>query len=406
MFTFALSCSFRMLHTSVVLKKPSAAALFEACLLCVHSFLHLPGVIIDFALQLISSLPLPVVGRIPSVISFLGKLFSFCCRVDNRNPPPSAASQVSLDLLEWESLATSAKSAFLSDHEANNSIVQVAASMFQSACTVNASFDSFDSSFAVCHGQSCCALINVSLSNRDSQKTESLSNSLIANQSPESSELGTRHMLRALLGGTRRQLRSMQSPLQQDTNGFDSWRHLITSLNPCNRSADSAVAVSVFDSSDIVRQRCSLHKRMCRINKWQLLLRLHHMPWLRLLRRHALVQPPSQPHLAWRSSNLLLSNISLSQAAAAVSFKIHSHQETICPSDAEDSAFNQSVDAFQAMMEQHSRMLSRFQSERASPRAASPEWPVGCGWCCTCDSCRDRSNPTGGTMNCIKRMYQ
>jgi hypothetical protein len=184
------------------------------------------------------------------------------------------------------------------------------------------------------------------------------------------------------------------------------WRHLITSLNPCTRSADSALTVSLIDSSDIVRRRCSLHKRMCRINKWQLLLRLHHMPWLRVLRRQALVHPPSQPNLAWRSSTLLLSNINLSQAAAAVSFKVRSHQESSYLSDADNSAFNRSVGAFQAMMEQHSRMLTRFQSERASAMASPQEWLVGCGWCCTCDSCLDRSNPTGGSMNCIKRMYQ
>ena len=403
---YTLSCAFSILHTSVALKHPSAAALFEACLLCVHSFLHLPGLLAEQVLQLLAMLP--IVGRIPGLVNFLVKLFSFCCRVDNRSPLPSAASQMSLDLLEWNSLTTSAKSAFLSDHEANNSIVQVAASMLQSACMPSTSFDGAASCPAVCNALSCCTQVNVSLSSVDSGSTDDMSIALITHASSESKSTApsTRHTLRALLQDTRTQLRSMQSPLQRDTHGFDSWGHLLSSLNPCTRSADSAATVSLIDSSDVVRQRCSLHRRMCRINKWQLLLRLHHMPWLRLLRRHALVHPPQQPHLSWRSSNILLSNTMLQAAAAAVSFEVHSHQDPSSTSDADGSAFNHSVDSFHAMMEQHLRMLTYFKSERGSPRAAQHERLVGIGWCCTCESCRNRSNQTGGPMDCVRRMYE
>ena len=90
-----------------------------------------------------------------------------------------------------------------------------------------------------------------------------------------------------MLEGTRTQLRSLLSPLQQDTHGFDSCSHLMTGLNPCNHSAGSALAVTPVNSDGVVSQRRTLHKRMCRISKWQLLLRLHRMPWMRSLRCRA-----------------------------------------------------------------------------------------------------------------------
>ncbi len=383
------------------MKHPFAAAFFEAFLLCVHSFLHLPGILIEQCLLLLASLPF--VGILPRLVSFLGKLVSFCCRMDNRSSPTPGESQVSLDLQEWNSLTSSAKSAFLSDHEANNSIVQVAICMLQSACKCNSSLDNSASYSEMFDCLSCCTHFNACLSHPASRSSD-ISVSLLSNESPEQADSSIRHNLRVILEGTRAQLRSMQSPLQRDTNGFDSWSHLVTSLNPCNRSSESAPTETLVDSTCVEIQRRSLHKRICRINKWQLLLRLHHMPWLRSLRRHALVHPPSQPHLAWRSSNIILSNSNLQAAAAAVSFKVHSNQDPGCPSGDDDGAFSKGLDQFHGMIEQHSRMLVYLKSESAGPMATQQERFVGCGWCCTCESCR--GNRKGGSMGFIKRMYQ
>jgi hypothetical protein len=394
------------LHASVALKHPFAAAFFEACLLCIHLFLHFPGIMIEQSLKLLAMIP--IVGRLSKLLSFLGKLFSCCCRVDNREPLPAAPSQVSLDLQEWNSLTSSAKSAFLSEHEANNSIVQVFLSMLQSACMGTVAFDCSVSCPAVCHHLTCCIHSDITPSVADS-KSSDMTVSMRSYDSNESSDQiphNARQTLRQLLKGTRAQLRSLQSPLQRDTHGFDSWLHLMASLNPYARSDTGTLSVSLVDGSDIVRQRFSLHGRMCRINKWQLLLRLHYMPWLRPLRRHALVHPPSQPHLSWSSSNMLLSNCKLQAAAAAVSFTSHGRQERGCQSDDGAVTFNRSLDAFFSTMEQHSRLLLYFKCESARTGTVQQERMVGCGWCCTCESCRGRESRSGGTMDFIKRMYK
>jgi hypothetical protein len=386
-FTFTLALAFRILQTSVALQHPSAAALFEACLLCVHSFLQLPGILIEQALQLLSSIP--VIGRLSILLSYLGKFFALCCRLDNRNPLPLAPFDFAAQLAEWHSLSASAQSAFLSEHESNNSIVQVAASILQCAC-IPITVHITAAATAVCLGSSYCAYVNLNVfrSKIDSGSTDDMSISLIRGNGPEATEPNARHTLRALLRDTPASLRSSQSPLQQDTHGFDSWRHLVSSLNPCMRSADTALNVPPSDSSDVVIQRRALlHMRMCRVNKWQLLLRLHRMPWLRLLRRHALVHPPSQPHLTWRCSTILLSNNFLQAAADAVTFKVQSHEEPGCDSPPDDTTFIRSVENFHRMIEQHSKMLVHLQSDQAMPRSAGHERVVGCGWCCSCDCC-------------------
>ncbi len=352
----------------------------------------------------------PFIGTLSTLLGFLGKVFALCCRVDNRNPLQLAPFDFAAHLAEWHSLSASAQSAFLSEHEANNSIVQVAASMLQCACMPSA-VDNSTASTAVCLGSSCCTHVNLNIlrSKLDSGSTYDMSISLIRGNGPEATESNARLALRALLRDTRAALRSSQSPLQQDTHGFDSWRHLVSSLNPCTRSVDTALNVPPSDSHDIVIQRRVLHMRMCRVNKWQLLLRLHCMPWLRLLRRHALVHPPSQPHLSWRCSAMLLSNNFLQAAADAITFKVQSHQEPGCEPSPDDTAFVRSVENFHGMIEQHSRLLAHLQSDRAMPRSAGHERVVGCGWCCSCDCCRNPqySNQKNTTvMDRIAPMYR
>ena len=402
LFTLTNVAPFRILHASVALRHPYAAAFLEGSLVCLHSFLYLPRFFVSKALQMLGSL---WKTRLMS-FRLLERLFSLCCRVDNRLTPPMVQSELSLHSQEWSDLRVSAKSAYLSEHEANNSIVHVALSLLQSSCSPQ----DLSHMTAACHEacNSCTWCIfpsNTRYSHFSSDESIkiSLQSSLLLQQQSKIVDPHARQMLRAQLHGTRAQLRSMQSPLQQETHGFDSWSHVLISMNPFSRADIPSSAKSLSDDSDVVIQRRALHKRMCRINKWHLLLRLHHMPWLRLLRRHALVHPPSQPHLAWRSSTLLLSSNMLQAAAAAVSFQMQILQNPSHQAQSDVDSFEQRILALQAIVDLHSRMFASLQSERISLRASGQERTLGCGCCCTLPCAKGsqlaiaRRNPkTGG----------
>jgi hypothetical protein len=394
-------CSFRILHASVALRNPYAAAFLEGSLVCVHSFLYLPRFFVSKALQMLGS----VFKTWLVTFGLLQRLFSLCCHVDNRLTPQMAQSELSLHSQEWSDLRVSAKSAYLSEHEANNSIVHVAVSLLQSSCLPQDSSQNTAACHEACNSCTWCIVPSTTryshFRSDDSNKI-SLQSSLLLQQQSKIVEPHARQMLRAQLHGTRAQLRSMQSPLQQETQGFDSWSHVLISINPFTQT-DRSSAKSLLDDNDIVVQRRALHKRMCRINKWHLLLRLHHMPWLRLLRRHALVHPPSQPHLAWRSSTLMLSSNMLQAAAAAVSFQMQTLQDPSHQAQSDVDAFEQRFLSLQAIVDLHSRMFASLQSERISLRASRQERMLGCGCCCTLPCAKGmqlavaRSNPkTGG----------
>jgi hypothetical protein len=363
------------LHSSVTLRHPSAAAFLEGSLFCVHSFLYLPVYLVSYVLQMVGFFFQSSIR----VFGYLNTFISLFCRVDNRLPSQAAPSELSAHLQEWSTLRISAKSAYLSENEANNIILHVAVSILQSSCSQNDSNDDSASCPAVCNSWSCCMKSYVSFTDLDSDKPFSQH----SNQESDMTDQHARLVLRAQLQATRAQLRSMQSPLQQEAQGFDSWSHVLTSINPFSRTATRSLTTSLLNDNDVIVQRRALHKRMCRINKWHLLLRLHHMPWLRQLRRHALVHPPSQPHLAWRSTALLLSNNMMQAASAAVSFHMQSLRNPEQQAHSDDDALGQRIIALQAIIDLHSRMLASLQSERISLRASGQERAIGCGCCCT-----------------------
>jgi hypothetical protein len=293
-------------------------------------------------------------------------------------------------LQEWSVLRASVKSAFISECEANNSIVHVAMSLLQSSCALETSEVRAPTLFLqeLCDSSSCCQQLSFTRhkSAHTSEVQDSMDTSLlIQERSNASVGNSARTILRALLKDTRVELTGLQSHLQQPAHGFDSWQHVAAHLNPFHSQPEPhRVEASAADS-----KRSALHRRMCRINKWHLLLRLHHLPWLRYLRKHALVHPPSQPHLAWRCSTLLLSSQMISTTAAQIQAKMSSNSQPTLDNnpaaqelDAEE-ALDQSISALGGAVDLHAISLSYLQRERLMAADAEPQRAVGCG-CCPC----------------------
>jgi hypothetical protein len=276
------------------------------------------------------------------------------------------------------------KSAFISECEANNSIVHVAMSLLQSSCALETSEGRLPTLFLqeLCDSSLCCQQLSTHTSEVQEQNSM-VAFLLIKESCNESVGSSARTILRALLKGTRDELTGLQSHLQQPAHGFDSWQHVATHLNPFHSQPEP----HRVDTSAAASKRSALHKRMCRINKWHLLLRLHHLPWLRYLRKHALVHPPSQPHLAWRCSTLLLSSQMLGTTAAEIKAKMSSNSQPTLDSnpaaqELEDS-LDRSISVLGDAADLHSILLSYLQSERLMAADAAPQRAVGCG-CCPC----------------------
>lgn len=391
-----------MVRASVTLNHPHAAALLEGFFICIYSFLYIPSLVWEkfqavfnflsriipfFKLFLRFCCPIPGASRLSAC-----SLRTCGCSVEDAHalyvsPQPSIASQ----LQEWSVLRASVKSAFISECEANNSIVHVAMSLLQSSCALETSEDRAPTLFLqeLCDSSLCCRQLSFTQrkSAHTSEVQDSISTSLLIQESGNSSVgSSARTILRELLKDTRLELTGLQSHLQQPAHGFDSWQHVAKHLNPFHSQHEPhRVDTSAADS-----KRSALHRRMCRINKWHLLLRLHHLPWLRHLRKHALVHPPSQPHLAWRCSTLLLSSQMLSTTAAEIKAKMSSDSQ---PStlknnpatqelDAEDS-LDRSISALGGAVGLHAVLLSYLQSERLLAADVAPQRAVGCG-CCPC----------------------
>jgi hypothetical protein len=138
----------------------------------------------------------------------------------------------------------------------------------------------------------------------------------------------------------------------------------------------------------IIQERSKLHKRMSRINKWQLLLLLHRIPWLRFLRQHALVQIPSQQnHLAWRLSTLHVSSHMLQTADTAMANEIQTQQYSTpqsFKSSSDNDVLDRRIERLRTASEQHSRMLSYLQCERSYPLPAQQQSTFGQRKCIGC----------------------
>jgi hypothetical protein len=357
----------------------------------VYAFLYLPNFLREksgYILKLVADfIPSMKKTAIELGSSKMPKCPTWICSVDNRFPQyhPTQSSRIALHLKEWEQLRVSAKSAHVCENESNNSIVHVAVSMLLSACSPKACEHHEISLSAVC--QCFCCLNKASTT-----ENSSLSTSLISHEVCGPSSPNPRQVLRALLENTRVQLRAIKSPLQQDTRGFSSWSqllsHVLSTINPFSRNEDNPLAVSSLFTDDLTIQRRALHMRICRINKWHLLLRLHHMPWLRPLRRHALVHPPSQPHLAWRCSTLLLSGDALQAAVTDMSSVIRKLREPEHQALPDVDSLELRMRALDDIVDLHCTMISFMRSERYSSRVAVEERMVGCKCCFSCDNCR------------------
>jgi hypothetical protein len=155
---------------------------------------------------------------------------------------------------------------------------------------------------------------------------------------------------------------------------------------------------ATFQSVDneIIQERSKLHKRMCRVNKWQLLLLLHRVPWLQLLRRHSLVCLPSQPHLTWRLSTLRVSSQMLQAANTAMANEIQTQQYSSYQSPCDNDALSRIVQHLRTASEQYNRMISYLQCERSYQRPMMQEDTFGSRKCIDCTGVADtfkRGNP-------------
>jgi hypothetical protein len=130
---------------------------------------------------------------------------------------------------------------------------------------------------------------------------------------------------------------------------------------------------------------------MSRINKWQLLLLLHRIPWLRLLRQHSLVQIPSQQnHLAWRLSTLHVSSHMLQTADTAMANEIQTQQySTLVQSSSNNDVLDRRIERLRIASEQHSRMLSYLQCERSYPLPTQQQSTFGQRKCIDCTGVGD-----------------
>jgi hypothetical protein len=314
------------------------------------------------------------------------KKYTACiCSVDNRSPRYSAtqSSKIASELELWKGLRISAKSAYMCENEYNNSIVHVAVSILQSSRVSETSNRSPETN--VCHLCGCLNTYSFTSPRLDSSVSTSLINSHDVSQK---NEPNLRQLLRTELEKTREQLCSCKSPLQQETQGFSSWTQLLShvrsAISPFSH-IDSASPLSLpLFADDVAIKRQTLHRRICRINKWHLLLRLHHMPWLRLLRRHALVHPPLQPHLAWRCTTLLLSGQALQGAVTDMSTHMFSMQDLAHQADADKRSLGQRMAALDDINDIHLTMISFLRSEMQAPKVDAQERMFGCKCCCGC----------------------
>ena len=173
-------------------------------------------------------------------------------------------------------------------------------------------------------------------------------------------------------------------------NGFDSWRHLLTSLNLVKSASSCVSATAQLVDDKIIQERSKLHKRMSRINKWQLLLLLHRIPWLQLLRQHSLVQIPSQQnHLAWRLSTLHVSSHMLQTADTAMANEIQTQQYSTLQSSSDNDVLDRRIERLRTASEQHSRMLSYLQCERSYPLPTQQQSTFGQRKCIDCTGVGD-----------------
>ena len=317
------------------------------------------------------------------------KKYTACiCSVDNRSPRYSTtqSSRIASELEEWKGLRISAKSAYMCENEYNNSIVHVAVSILQSSRVSETSNGNGSPETNVCH---LCGCLN-KYSFTSPRWNSSMSTSLInAHDVSQKNEPNLRQLLRTELEKTREQLCSCKSPLQQETQGFSSWTQLLShvrsAINPFPHIDSTSPPSLPLFADDVAVKRQTLHRRICRINKWHLLLRLHHMPWLRLLRRHALVHPPSQPHLAWRCSTLLLSGQALQGAVTDMSTHMLSMQDLAHQADADNKrSLGQRMAALDDINDIHLTMISFLRSEMQAPKVDAQERMVGCKCCCSC----------------------
>ncbi len=358
----------------MTLNHPHAAAILEGFFFCITSFVYIPLFVVEKINQAVFKIFIPQKAR-----DFL----TCCCSVEDRQYPfPLSPSAITRHLSDWSRLRASVRSAFISEWEANNSIVHVAISLLQSSCYAEESnhrapsllLEALCYSSPCCNSSSCIQWQSRPLSEVHGSMATSL---LIQPRESEPHQSNPRTIIRALLMETRNELSADKSFLQQPLQGFDSWQQLASSLNPFHSQKELHVT-----SNGTIAKRCMLHKRMCRINKWQLLLRLHHAPWLRVLRRHALVHPPSQPHLAWRSTTMLLSSQILNAAAAAVSIEMNSMLDANQKQQHSGvDLFDRSISTFRGAIDLQALVLSYFQSERSRAFGAAPERAVGCGCC-------------------------
>jgi hypothetical protein len=358
------------------LKRPYAAAFLDGFTFLFYSFICTPSCLTKLVLKVASKIP--VLGDIFFVTQrfFLKDRISdkkgsyqdntrvwslinrqCCISVDNHLPPEITESPITRHLLEWNALGTSEKSVFMSDNEGNNSIALVAVSMLRLCCPATTTLSSRTTLLASEMEELDSSFTRETNSGLTSWKFVTLDN--------------PRRSLRELLRETRDQLSLVQSPLQQQMNGFDSWRHLLTSLNLVKSASCCVSATAQLVDDNIIQERRKLHKRMSRINKWQLLLLLHRIPWLRLLRQHALVQIPSQQnHLTWRLSTLHVSSHMLQTADTAMANEIRTQQYSTLQSyksSSNNDALDRRVERLRTASEQHSRMLSYLQCERSYP---------------------------------------
>lgn len=289
-----------------------------------------------------------------------------CISADDQLPPEISESNITRHLREWDALGTSAKAAFISDNEGNNSIVHVFVSVLRSSLAMCSS----------CPATSRTPLLATEMVHLDSYFN--FNSSYIYMPATNSTCDDPRRSVRALLGETRDQLSSFQSPLQKKLNGFDSWRHFLMSLNSDNSASSSDFATNHLVNYEIIQKRRELHKRMCRINKWQLLLLLHRMPWLQRLRRHALICLPSQAHLTWRLSTLHVSSLMLQAADVAMTTEIQKQQYSIYQRPNDNEAFSRLVRLFQTSCELQSKSLSYLLCERSyrQPFVQSDRQPI------------------------------
>lgn len=312
------------------------------------------------------------------------KFTSCICSVDNRSPRYSAtqSSRIASELEKWKRLRISAKSAYMCENEYNNSIVHVAVCILQSTESSNGNGSPETN---VCHLCGCLNKFYFTSPRRDSSMSTSLIN---AHDASQKNEPNLRQLLRTELEKTREQLCSFKSPLQQKTQGFSSWTQLLShvrsAINPFSHIDSTSPASLPLFADDVDVKRRTLHRRICRINKWHLLLRLHHMPWLQLLRRHALVHPPSQPHLAWRCSTLLLSGQALQGAVTDMSTHMRSMQDLDHQADADKGSLGQRMAALDNINDIHLTMISFLRSEMQTPKVDAQERMVGCKCCCDC----------------------